>query len=220
MICLGAANLKYGENIEEIYTDLCIGKSSEIQEIRRIRTQNIDQIMCTSRCPCWSGFQISEEIATTYKKPIDSKINEKFFKDTRSIVSKWTGYKGLDETYLNKFNRTSSSNARVVKAGDGETEYVMAPFVWADYIYDKEGEQVAYRSFKECFEKNLLPNGFLQEREISNVLGQEKTLEEDYSKKTDFYKANGLFTYFSQLEKEFECNSICEPNLFYIHQEL
>lgn len=140
MIVVGSANLKYGENIEEIYTDLCIGKSSEIDEIRRIRVQNIDQIMCSERCPCWSGYQISEEIATTYKNPIDSKINAAFYKDTRSIVSKWTGYKGLDETYLNKFNRTSSSEPRVVKANDGATEYLMAPFVWVDYIYDKKGE--------------------------------------------------------------------------------
>ena len=161
LICLGAFNLKYGENMEEIYTDLCIGKSKEIEEIRRIRAQNIDQIMCTSRCPCWSGYQISEEIATTYKKQVNTKVNEDFYKDTRIIVSKWTGYKGLDETYLNKFNRTSSSVPRVVKAYDGITEYVMNPFVWRDYIYDKDGEQISYRSFKECFEKNLLPNGFL-----------------------------------------------------------
>ena len=79
---------------------------------------------------------------------------------------------------------------------------------------------MAYRSFRECFEKNLLPNGFLQSREVSNIVSIESTPEKDYSKKIDFYKPNGLFTYFAQLEKEYECNSICEPNLFYIHEQL
>ena len=127
--------------------------------------------MCTERCPCWSGYQISEEIASTYKNIIDPKINSNYYKDTRTIISTWTGYKGLSEPYLNKFNRTSSNDAKVVKAKDGVTEFLMTPFVWGDFIFDKNGKQVAYRSFRECFEKNLLPNGFLQAREVSNIVG-------------------------------------------------
>lgn len=96
----------------------------------------------------------------------------------------------------------------------------MAPFLWVDYIYDSEGKQVSYRSFGECFEKNLLPNGFLQSREPNNIVGLDSSLESDFQKKLDFYKINGPFTYFVQLENEFDCNSLCEPNLFYINREL
>ena len=67
---------------------------------------------------------------------IDANINTEFYKDTRSITSKWTGYKGLSEVYLNKFNRTSSKEPKVKMAKDGVTEFLITPFVWGDYVYD------------------------------------------------------------------------------------
>ena len=56
MIVVGSVNIKYGDDTEAIYTDLCISQKSEVNEIRRVRSQNIDQIMCSERCPCWSGY--------------------------------------------------------------------------------------------------------------------------------------------------------------------
>ena len=74
---------------------------------------------------------------------------------------------------------------------------MMLPFIWNDYLYDKSGKQISYRSFKECFEKVLLPNGFLQTREKSNVVGQDAKTEEEFGWKQYFYQRDGLFTYFA-----------------------
>ena len=132
----------------------------------------------------------------------------------------WIGFKGLDEHYLNKFNRTSYHDVKYVYGSDKQPIYSMQPFIWKDYLFDKNGKQVSYRSFRECFEQVLLPGGFLQAREKSNIIGMETTTEAEFDNKKEFYKRNGLFTYFAQLEIEFGCNSICEPNLFFINKEL
>lgn len=67
---------------------------------------NIDQIMCTDRCPCWSGHQI-KNMKESQRLDLS---NPNAIKYTYPILTKWTGYKGMDETYLNLFNRTKFDN--------------------------------------------------------------------------------------------------------------
>lgn len=95
-------------------------------------------------------------------EPIKENIDLEYVSDTRSIMSMWTGFKGMDEAYLNKFNRTSQyRGVKYQYDSNQDPLYTMKPFIWRDFIYDKSGTQVSYRSFKECFEDMLLPSAFL-----------------------------------------------------------
>lgn len=42
----------------------------------------------------------------------------------------------------------------------------------------------------------------------------------NFLQKKDFFKKNGLFTYLAQLELDYNCNSLCEPSFFSIHQDM
>ena len=49
----------------------------------------------------------------------------------------WQGYKGADENFLNKFNRTRYSVPRT--SNDLGEEVFWAPFVWSEYKFDQNG---------------------------------------------------------------------------------
>ena len=58
---------------------------------------------------------------------------------------------------------------------------------------------VAYDSFMECLTEKLIPDGLL----ISNRPVSQKL------EAMQFFKKDGVFTYLAQLERDYDCNSIC-----------
>lgn len=42
LITAGSLNIQYGEQVDNTYTELCVNKRAEVEEIRWLRTQSID----------------------------------------------------------------------------------------------------------------------------------------------------------------------------------
>ena len=89
--------------------------------------------------------------------------------------------------------------------------------VWKDYKYDINGDQIAFSSFRECFEERLMPQAYLIEQAYEK---NNPGLHKMFLEKQEFFKKDGLFTYLAQLELDYDCNSMCAPNFFSIHKDM
>lgn len=180
---------------------------------------NIDRHMCSKSCPCFSGFvetQAKELVQTIPSltaasqdkdRPVTDPDDEKHVKlhDLHRNKVLWTGYMGAPESHFNKFMRTRG-NKHIVEGND----ILYHPMIWADHKFDSEGKQISFSTFQECLKQVLIP---------SELLTRGKS-EKEAREIKKFFSDDGLFTYLTQLEKDFSCSSFCKPNLFYITKDI
>lgn len=110
---------------------------------------------------------------------------------------------GIDERYLNMFNRTRQQLPRKESLSNGKS-VMYTPIVWKDHKFDQDGNHISFSSYKECLDNVLVPQNIVNKTEDS----------------IEFFKRDGVFTYLGQLEKDYTCSSLCLPNLFYIGRDL
>jgi hypothetical protein len=103
LVVAGSISLQYGKNSKFIFNELCFEFEQETSDFRQRYSENIDVHMCTDYCPCWSGHS---KVQTSIDADHSSLLNNPYLVDTYRNKALWQGYMGIDEKYLNMFNRT------------------------------------------------------------------------------------------------------------------
>ena len=62
---------------------------------------------------------------------------------------------GVDEKYLNQFNRTRQLLPKDVEI-NGETQ-TYTPLIWEDFKFDSNGNYLSFSTYKECLDNVLVP---------------------------------------------------------------
>ena len=217
LILAGVLSIQFGKLSETILDRMCDEFSNETDYIRAQYKQNIDAYMCSPQCPCWTGYEereaklfIDDPDSITEDQKDDKLMKLDYNKDTVTHKNRvvWSGYKGASERYFNKFNRTRGIWYIDDPAVASKDKFI--PMIWKDYKYDKDGNQISFSTFQDCLNQALIPG---------QILTKGKSPEEQ-AKVKKFFEDDGLFTYLTQLEKDYKCSSVCQPNLFYITKEL
>ena len=210
LMLFGSYVVKYGKTMRDQYDDLCIDRRDTMEELHAQATKYISKTMCSEECPCWSGYMIKEtekelsinqdeNYANFFMRMVDMKKTEKL-------------WDVLPEETVNKFGRTKEDTAITILGGD-----TLTPIIWQDYRYDLAGNKIAYHSFLECFEEKLMPSAYLIRDPKADTI---ESVRQEQASLDEFFKRNGLFTFMAQLEQDYECAGLCEPNLFYIQRRM
>ena len=199
LVIAGSISLEYGKSSEFIFNELCTDFAEETSAFREQYSLNIDVHMCTDYCPCWSGHTKDQ---TTIDVDHPEHLANPYLVDTYRNKALWQGYMGVDEKYLNQFNRTRQQLPRDVEI-DGSTQ-TYTPLIWNDFKFDSDGNHLSFSNYKECLDTVLVPQRIVNQTEDS----------------IEFFQRDGVFTYLGQLERDYQCSSLCQPNLFYIGRDL
>ena len=199
LVVAGTISLQYGKNSKFIFNELCFEFEQETSDFRQRYSENIDVHMCTDYCPCWSGHS---KVKTSIDADHSNLLDNPYLVDTYRNKALWQGYMGIDEKYLNMFNRTRQQLPRDIEV-NGKTQ-TLNELVWKDFKFDQDGNYISFSSYKECLDNVLVPQRIVNQTEDS----------------IEFFKRDGVFTYLGQLERDYQCSSLCQPNLFYIGRDL
>ena len=109
--------------------------------------------MCTEYCPCWSGYS---KVQTNIEAEHSELLANPYLVDTYRNKALWSGYMGIDEKYLNMFNRTRQQLPKEEIFDNGKS-VMHYPFVWKDFKFDKDGNHISFSTYKECLDNVLVP---------------------------------------------------------------
>lgn len=136
LIMAGSVALSYGNITSRAFATLCenFGNRAEIEKIREMYRANIDSLMCSDKCPCWSGYMIRKMEAGDDFIETPSASEQR----TRHI---WTQWREISEATYNSFGRTKTAKGSSVQMPLAPNKAVVTePMVWKDYKYDMDGK--------------------------------------------------------------------------------
>lgn len=108
----------------------------------------------------------------------------------------WDGY---GEAYLNKYNRTTTT---------GSTSNSMVPLVFAS-------GSTSVSNYKACYD-NVMEAKY----KTTEAKSSQSSSEQEQMKKVKEFFEKGGYDFLSQLEKDYECASMCKVPLFYLTRDV